>query len=144
MIVAVKTNKKKKLIKIVVLVILVAMFGAYYFHMSKTMKEQEQREQALKQAKLQEQKKEQEKKKKLEKTVLNEIEKIVDIVGQEYIRHIKIVDNNVIIICESDTNLEALKVRYGAMALVKKNLNETIVAINLNYVIESKLNGKKN
>lgn len=144
MIVTVKRNRKKKFIKIFAFLFLVVMFSLYYLHMSKTMREQEQKDLEIKQAKMLEQKKQQEKKKKLEKTLLNEVEKAVDIIGQEYIRHIKIVDNNVIIICEPEAKLDAIMVRYGAMALIKKNLNETIIAVNLNYVIESKLNGKKN
>jgi uncharacterized protein HemX len=88
MIVAVKRNKKRNLLKILALIALVVMFGAYYFHMNKNFEEQQQKELESKQAlKLQEEKKEKEKKD-IEKAILSEIEKAIDLVGQENIRHV--------------------------------------------------------
>ena len=46
------------------------------------------------------------------------------------------------IICEPNTNLEALMIRYGSMALVKESLKETIIAIDLKYIVESRINEK--
>ncbi|MDD2895659.1 MAG: hypothetical protein PHG81_06505 [Aliarcobacter sp.] len=124
------------------LLLLVAMLVAYYFHMNKSFEEQQQKELESKQAlKLQEDKKEKEKKD-MEKAILTEVEKAIDLVGQEHIRHVKIIEDKVIIICEPATNLDALLVRYGAMALIKKTLNEIIIAVDINFILKSRLNAK--
>ena len=142
MIVAVKRNKKQKFIKFLSLVLLVGMFAAYYYYMSKNFEEQQQKDLEAKQAIEFEKNKKEENKKNLERTILTEIEKAVDLIGQEYIRHVKIIEEKVVIICEPNTNLEALIVRYGAMALVKNTLNEIIIAIDINLILKSKLNEK--
>lgn len=142
MIVAVKRNKKRTLIKILSLLILVGMFTSYYFYMNKSYSQQLQNEIETKQAqKLDEEKKEKEKKE-IEKAILTEIEKAIDLVGQEHIRHVKIIEDKVIIICEPATNLDALMVRYGAMALTKKTLNEIVIAVDINFILKSRLNAK--
>ena len=70
MIVAVKRNKKQKLIKFFSLFVLVCMFGGYYYYTSKAFEEQQQKELESKKAlKLQEDKKEKEKKE-IEKAIL--------------------------------------------------------------------------
>ena len=142
MIVAVKRNKKRTLVKILSLLILVGMFTSYYFYMNKSYSQQLQKEIETKQAqKLDEEKKEKEKKE-IEKVILTEIEKAIDLVGQEHIRHVKIIEDKVIIICEPATNLDALIVRYGAMALTKKTLNEIVIAVDINFILKSRLNAK--
>lgn len=79
-------------------------------------------------------------KKNFERAVLSEIEKAVDLVGQENVQHVKIIENKLVIICELKTNLDALMVRYGTLALIKNTLNEIIVAIDLKYIMERKKN----
>lgn len=145
MIVAVKRNKKRTLLKVIILLSLVAASGAYYFHMNKNFEEQQKKELESKQAlKLQEEKKEKEAKEKkdVENAILTEIEKAIDLVGQEHIRHVKIIEDKIIIICEPATNLDALLVRYGAMAFIKKTLNEIIIAVDINFILKSRLNAK--
>lgn len=145
MIVAVKRNKKQKLFKIISLVVLLLIFGGYYYHMDKTFKEKQKLELEEKQAlKLQEEKEEkkEKEKKQAEAAILTEIEKAVELIGQQYVRHVKIIDNKVIIVCEPNTNLDALIVRYGVMALVKKTLNDIIIAVDVNFILKSKLNEK--
>ncbi len=142
MIVAVKRTKKRYLIKIISLVALVGMFSAYYFHMNKSLEEQQKKELDSKQAlKLQEEKKEKEKKD-IETAILTEVEKAVDLIGQEHIRHVKIIEDKIILVCEPTTNLDALMVRYGAMALIKKTLNEIVIAVDINFILKSRLNAK--
>ena len=142
MIVAVKRNKKRTLLKIVSLIVLAAMIGGYYYHMNKSFQEQQQKELESKQAlKLEVDKKEKEKKD-IENAILNEVEKAIDLVGQEHIRHVKIIEDKLIIICEPATNLDALLVRYGAMALIKKTLNEIVIAVDINFILKSRLNAK--
>ena len=142
MIVSVKRNRKQKIIKIVSLVTVVIMFIAYYFHMENEFKLQQEKELQLKKAEKLKIETKIKKKKELERTLLYEIEKTVDLIGQRYINHIKIVEDKIVIICEPKTNLEALMVRYGSMALVKESLKETIIAIDLKYIVESRINEK--
>ena len=142
MIVAVKRNKKQKLIKIISLLVVVGMFAGYYFYMSNEFAQQEKQKQELQKAKKIQLDKKKKAKKNAERALILEIEKAVDLIGQEYINHVKIIENKVVIICEPKTNLDALTVRYGTMALIKNTLNEIIIAIDVNYILESRLNEK--
>jgi hypothetical protein len=142
MIVAVKRNKKQKFIKFISLAVLVAMFASYYFYMSKEFEEKQRIELETKKAEKLKTAKKKKYKKNLERAILTEIEKAVDLIGQKYIQHVKIIENKVVIICEPKTNLDALKVRYGAMALIKNTLNEIIIAIDVKYIVKSRLNAK--
>lgn len=142
MIVAVKRNRKQKIIKIVSLVVVAAMFAGYYFYMGAQFEQQQKEELAAKKAAKIEADKKAENKKNLENAILSEIEKAVDLVGQEYVKHVQIMESKLVMICEPKTNLEALMVRYGTMALVKNTLNEVIIAIDIRYIVESRLNAK--
>lgn len=143
MIVTVKSNgPKKQLMKIISFVALIAMFTAYYFHMS----EEFSGDQALMQEQTQEQKEQEDLKensKKIERIIFKEVETAVDLVGQEYIQDVKIVKNRILIVCDTGTNLDPLKVRYGTLALIKNDLNNIKIAIDIKYIIESKLNDEK-
>lgn len=140
MIVAVKRNRKQKIIKLLSLVVVVAMFVAYYWHMSVQFQEQQKAEMEAKKAEKIAQETKKKNKKKLETAILSEVEKAVDLIGQENVRHVKIIENKLVMICEPKTNLDALMVRYGTMALIKNTLNEIIIAIDVKYIVESKLN----
>ena len=142
MIVAVKRNKKQKIIKFISLAVLVAMFSGYYFYMGKEFEEKQRLELETKKAQKLEEQKNKKYKKSLEKAILTEIEKAVDLIGQKYIQHVKIIENKVVIICEPKTNLDALKVRYGTKALIKNTLNEIIIAIDVKYIVKSRLDEK--
>ncbi|MDD3007669.1 MAG: hypothetical protein RBR70_02670 [Arcobacter sp.] len=143
MIVAVKRNRKSKFIKFISLVVLIAMFGGYYYHMNKTFEEKQKIELAEKQAQKIEEEKKEKAKKDVERAILLEVEKAVDLVGQEHIKHVKLIENKIVIVCEPDTNLDALIVRYGVMALIKRTLNEIVIAVDVNFILKSKLNEKK-
>ena len=148
MIVAVKRNKKRYLSKILFLLVLIGISAAYYVHLEKKHQEEVKKELEVKQAlKLQEEKEEkkerkEKEKKELESLLMSEIEKTVELIGQENIRNIKIIEEKVIIVCEPATNLDALIVRYGAMAFIKKTLNEIVIAVDLNFLLKSRLNAK--
>ncbi|WP_072680365.1 hypothetical protein [Arcobacter sp. LA11] len=142
MIVAVKTNSKKKLfIRIASLLAVVVMFVFYYFYMSNEFTSKQDTDanekiQAInKNAKL-------EKSKKLERIIYREIETAVDLIDQRNILNVKIISNRALIVVDPDTNLDALKVRYGSMALIKKGIKDIKIAIDLKYIIESKYNEK--
>ncbi len=142
MIVAVKTNSKKRLlIKLASLFAVVLMFISYYFYMSNEFTEKQklkdaQEIQTIKKSKTVE------KSKKLERIIYREIETAVDLIGQRNIINVKIISNRALIVVDPDTNLEALKIRYGSMALIKKGIKDTKIAIDLKYIIESKYNEK--
>ena len=140
MIVAVKRNRKQKIIRAISLVFVVAMFAGYYWHMSVEFQKQQEAEMEAKKAQKIAQETKKNNKKKLETAILNEVEKAVDLIGQENVRHVKIIENKLVMICEPKTNLDALMVRYGTMALIKNTLNEIIIAIDVKYIVESKLN----
>ncbi|MBU0925539.1 hypothetical protein KKG81_11675 [bacterium] len=142
MIVAVKRNKKQKIVKIISLLILVCLFGGYYYYTGKAFEEQQQKELENKKTLKIEEDKQEKIKKDVEKAILVEIEKAVDLVGQENVKHVKIIENKVVLVCEVNTNLDALMVRYGVMAFVKKTLNEVIIAVDIDFILKSKLNAK--
>lgn len=142
MIVAVKTNtKKRSIIKIASLLAVVMMFIVYYFYMSNEFtsnqnKKSEEKIQAVKK------KSKLEKSKKLERIIYREIETAVDLIDQRNILNVKIISNRALIVVDPDTNLDALKVRYGSMALIKRGIKDIKIAIDLKYIIESKYNEK--
>lgn len=140
MIVAVKrNNKKRNLIKLISAFAVVAMFVYYYNHMSE---EYEKKQMIEKQKQLEEIKvnEEKEKGKRLERIIYREIETAVDLLDQRKVIDVKIVSNKAVIIVDPDTNLEALKVRYGTAALIKKDLKDIKIALDLKYIIESRQN----
>ena len=130
MIVTIKKSRKNKVIKLLSILFVIGMFVAYYFYQSNKFQEQElQAKKELEAQKiLQEQN---DKNAQIEKYIILEIEKAVDLVGQENVTYVKIIENKAIIVCKRDVNLEALMVRYGTLALIKQTLNETIVALDL-------------
>lgn len=140
MIVAVKNSGPKKIKKIISLLVVVAMFVAYYFHMSD---EFSAKDETVKQevVKAPEDNKDEEAKK-IEHLIYKEVETAVDLVGQEYIQDVKIVKDKILITCDTSTNLDPIKVRYGTLALIKNNLNNIKVAIDIKYIVESKYNEK--
>ena len=133
MIVAVKRNKNFKLLKIgavvVVLLIAIAIFYNKYQTKQEEIRLANEKQEILK---IEANSKEKEKID-IEKAILSEVEKAVELVGQEHIRTVKIIDNKIVIVCEANSNLEALFVRYGAMAMIKRTLNETVIAVDINF-----------
>ena len=129
MIVAVKRNKSQKILKIIIVVLLVSG-GAYYYNdyvetariNAEKQKLEEEQKRVLK-AKEEEQKKI---KQEAQREILAEVEKAVNLIGQEYVRDVKLIKNKVVFVCEPDTNIDALVVRYGAMALIKKTFDEIV------------------
>ena len=140
MIVAVKTNSKKRLlIKVLAFASLVAMFVMYYFYMSEEFTKKQKVDDA-KAVQVSKENEKNEKSKKLERIVYREIETAVDLIGQRKVIDLKIISNKALIIVDPDTNLDALKVRYGSTALIKKDIEDIKIAIDLKYIIESKYN----
>lgn len=140
MIVAVKNdNPKRNFKKIISFLAVFAMFVAYYFHMSEEFAQEEAKTKAVIAQEVEKQK-EEEKAKELEQLIYREIETAVDLVGQEYIQDVKLVKDKILITCDTSTNLEPLKVRYGTLALIKNDLNNIKIAIDIKFIVESKVN----
>lgn len=131
-------SKFKPIIKKVILFgILTAMFWAYYLHMSKEFQDINN-----KMAKeLAHTKDLQAKKialtKKLEKLIYKEAESCVELIGQEKIQSVKIVKDKLYIVCDWDTDIEPLFIRYGVMALVKSTPENIKIAVDLKFIVES-------
>ncbi|MDN5104630.1 hypothetical protein O8C79_04895 [Aliarcobacter butzleri] len=142
MIVAVKRNKSQKILKIIIVVLLV-LGGAYYYNdyietariNAEKQKLEEEQKRVLK-AKEEEQEKI---KQEAQREILAEVEKAVNLIGQEYVRDVKLIKNKVVFVCEPDTNIDALVVRYGAMALVKKTFDEVVIVVDIDFILKNKL-----
>ncbi|MDK2040524.1 hypothetical protein [Aliarcobacter butzleri] len=142
MIVAVKRNKSQKILKIIIVVLLVSG-GAYYYNdyietariNAEKQKLEEEQKRILK-AKEEEQEKI---KQEAQREILAEVEKAVNLIGQEYVRDVKLIKNKVVFVCEPDTNIDALVVRYGAMALVKKTFDEVVIVVDIDFILKNKL-----
>ncbi|NQY20322.1 MAG: hypothetical protein HRT40_03265 [Campylobacteraceae bacterium] len=141
MIVTVKKNKNTKL-KILSFIILVSMFVAYYFYMRDEYKIPVQKTMAVVKIDSMEIKK---KKlaKKLEKIIYKEVESSIDLIGQEFIIDVKVVNNKVLIVCDPDIDISAVTIRYGSLALVKRSIDDIKIAIDLAYLVNSKLDEEK-
>ncbi|KLD98916.1 hypothetical protein [Aliarcobacter butzleri] len=142
MIVAVKRNKSQKILKIIIVILLVSG-GAYYYNdyietariNAEKQKLEEEQKRVLK-AKEEEQEKI---KQEAQREILAEVEKAVNLIGQEYVRDVKLIKNKVVFVCEPDTNIDALVVRYGAMALVKKTFDEVVIVVDIDFILKNKL-----
>ena len=142
MIVAVKRNKSQKILKIIIVALLV--FGGIYFYNdyretarinAEKLKLEEEQKRILK-AKEEEQEKI---KQEAQREILAEVEKAVNLIGQEYVRDVKLIKNKVVFVCEPDTNIDALVVRYGAMALIKKTFDEIVIVVDIDFILKNKL-----
>lgn len=141
MIVAIKKNKSKNVLKI--MIVLLVVFGIFYYNNyqetiridAQNQKIEEEKQEALKIA--------QEKKaneiEEAQRTILNEVEKSVSLVGQEHVKDLRLVKNKIVFICEPNTNIDALAVRYGAMALIKKTFDETVVVVDIDFILKNRL-----
>ena len=142
MIVAVKRNKSQKILKIIIVVLLVSG-GAYYYNdyvetarINAEKQKLEEEQKGVLKAKEEEQKKI---KQEAQREILAEVEKAVNLIGQEYVRDVKLIKNKVVFVCEPDTNIDALVVRYGAMALIKKTFDEIVIVVDIDFILKNKL-----
>lgn len=133
MIVTVKNSKKKKIIKFLSFLFVGGMFLGYYYYQSYNFQQQViENEKKLEAQKIEN--KENEMNSKIERAIVLEIERAVDLIGQENVNYVKIIENKAIIVCKKDSNLDALMVRYGTLALIKQTLNETIIALDITQI----------
>jgi len=135
MIVTVKRKDYKRIIiKAISFASVIAMFTAYYFHMSEEFSQETKEKQAQK-SKLTLKNK---KAKAIEKIIYREAETAVDLIGQINVQQIKILGKRLYLVCDTNTDLEPLMIRYGVMALVKHSVKNIKIAINLDFIVGSK------
>jgi len=139
MILIVKGKSYKSLIrKVISMALLVTMFSFYYIHMSnKFQKDNAKLENELI-VKTELLKKNKNIKQKVNRLVYKEAEQIVDLIGQKHIQSIKIIKDRLVIVCDWDTNIEPLFIRYGVMALVKSTAQNIKIAVELKFIVESR------
>ena len=129
-------RNKQLLIKALSMLSLVAMFWLYYGHMSD--KFQEQNNQLLSKLELKKEKKITDKKSNLEKTIYKEATIIVDLINQKHVQSIKIVKDKLLIVCDFNTDIEPLLIRYGVNAMVKNTSTNIKLALDLKLIVENK------
>jgi|GEM_PF-1269177 len=105
----------------------------------KEQKEREKKErEEQRRIRLENERKEQEKQN-IQRIILIEAEQVISLIGQKYIEDVKIVKNKIVYICKPNTNIEAITIRYGANALVKKSYNEIVVVVDIEYILKGRL-----
>ena len=137
MIVIIKGKKRNQLIiKAFSVLSLLGMFYLYYGHMSS--KFQEQNEQLLSKLDIKLENKKQDFSKKLEKLIYKEAVIVVDLLDQKHIESIAVVKDKLLIVCDYNTNIEPVLIRYGVKALIKNTSKNIKIALDLNTVVENK------
>jgi hypothetical protein len=137
MIVVVRGKRYKRLaIKALSYIGLIVMFYFYYLHMSDKFSE----EKNVLVEKLDEkgEKKKVDLARTLERLIYKEAEMVVALLDQTKVREVKILENKLYILCDSDTDTEPLLVRYGVNAMMKHGAEDIKIAIDLKFIVESK------
>lgn len=143
MIVKVKQkNRYLKYVKIALIVLSAVLVVLFVYNFQENQKRKialqkakEQQELALKL----EQEREQREIENARKVLLIEVKKVVELIGQENINNIEILKNKVVYILRPDTNIDAIVIRYGAQALIKRNFNEIVVVVDIEHILRSRL-----
>ncbi|PRM89852.1 hypothetical protein CJ671_05710 [Aliarcobacter cryaerophilus] len=137
-----KKNSSSRIIKVIIIASL--FFGIIYI--SLLIKEENLLSIELEKVKKDEKialQVEQEKKEKerldAQRVILIEVEKVVDLIGQNNINDIKILKNKIVYVLNPNTNIDAITIRYGAMALIKKSFKEIVVVVDLEHILKGKL-----
>ncbi len=129
-------NRNQLIIKAFSMLSLLGMFYLYYGHMSS--KFQEQNEQLLSKLDIKLENKKQDFSKKLEKLIYKEAVIVVDLLDQKHIESIAVVKDKLLIVCDYNTNIEPVLIRYGVKALIKNTSKNIKIALDLNTVVENK------
>jgi len=137
MIVIIKGKKVRQLtVKAISILSLVGMFYLYYEHMSDKFREQNK--QLVTKLNITKKTKILDKSKKIEKTIYKEAVIIVDLLNQKNIESIRIVKDKLLIICDYDTDIEPVLIRYGVNALVKTTSKNIKIALDINVIVGNK------
>jgi len=147
MIIIVKNNNiKQKIIKISAIASFIIMFIAYYFHMSNKFQQEDFAQSVsindavgtpAKSVEVIEPKRI-DKSLKFENIIYKEATIVVDLLEQKNIQSIKAIKGKLLIVCDYDTNLEPLMVRYGVQALIKNEVTHIKIALDLKQIVENR------
>ena len=129
-------NNNQMIIKALSILSLVIMFYLYYQHMS--TKFSNQQKQLVNNLEVSVKKKKVDKSKKYENVIYKESVIIVDLIEQKNIQSIKILKNKLYIVCDYNTDIEPLLIRYGVNALIKNTSKNIKIAIDLKNIVENK------
>ena len=137
MIVIIESNRNKQLmIKALSMLSLVVMFWFYYGHMSN--KFQKQNDLLLSKLELKKKTKVANKTLNLENTIYKEAAIIVNLINQKYVQSIKIEKDKLLIVCDYDTDIEPVLIRYGVNAMIKNTNKNIKLALDLRIIVENK------
>ncbi len=143
MILAIKKKRKIELLikKVVLISLLFILFAVGFgFYNKLLLKNEELKAQEEQEILLQLQKERLEKQKaEIEFIILEESSRVVDLIGQKYIDDIKVYKNKLIYILKPNTNIDAITIRYGSFALVKRSFKEIVVVIDLENILKGKI-----
>ena len=129
-------NRKQLVVKALSILSLVGMFYLYYQHMSNKFKEQNN--QLISKLNINTQNKKQDNSKKIEKLIYKEAVIVVDLLDQKHIDSIRIVKDKLLIICDYNTDIEPVLIRYGVNALVKSTSKNIKIALDINTIVGNK------
>ncbi|MEA3498244.1 MAG: hypothetical protein U9R16_04210 [Campylobacterota bacterium] len=129
-------NIKQLIIKALSMLSLVLMFYWYYGHMSDKFKAQN--EKLVSKLNIRAENKKANLSIKFEKTIYKEAVIVVDLLEQKHIQSIRIVKDKLLIICDYDTDIEPVLIRYGVNALIKNTSQNIKIALDLEVIVENK------
>ena len=134
MIIIVKNKSQVSLVaKSVSFIFLLLMFYWYYNHMA--TKFQEKQQQLISKLDIQKENKAKQKSLKIEKIIYDEAKKVVKMINQKHVQSIKVVKNRLLIVCDYNTNIEPVMVRYGVKVFVKNTNRNIKLAIDLATIV---------
>ena len=137
MIVVIESNRNKQLmIKALSMLSLVVMFWFYYGHMSDKFKKQN--DLLLSKLELKKKTKIANKTLNLENTIYKEAAIIVNLISQKYVQSIKIEKSKLLIVCDFNTDIEPVLIRYGVNAMVNNTSKNIKLALDLRVIVENK------
>ncbi|MDX3960318.1 hypothetical protein [Aliarcobacter skirrowii] len=143
MILAIKKKRKIELLikKVVLISLLFILFSVGFgFYNKLLLKNEELKAQEEQEILLQLEKERLEKQKaEIEFIILEESSRVVDLIGQKYIDDIKVYKNKLVYILKPNTNIDAITIRYGSFALVKRSFKEIVVVIDLENILKGKI-----
>jgi hypothetical protein len=74
----------------------------------------------------------------LENTIYKEAAIIVNLINQKYVQSIKIEKDKLLIVCDFNTDIEPVLIRYGVNAMIKNTNKNIKLALDLRIIVENK------
>ncbi len=137
MIVIIKGKDYKRLIvKTLSFFSLLIMFYFYYQHMCDKFKEQNN--QLVNKLNIKIDNKKIEKAKKIENIIYKEAVVVVDLLNQQQVQSVEVIKDRLLMICDYNTDIEPLMIRYGVNALIKSTSKNIKIAIDLQTIVGNK------